>query len=286
MEGHVAVSCNPFLKWAGGKRQLLPHLLPRVPNCVKRGESRYFEPFVGGGALFFAVQPAWAALSDSNHSLMATYRAIRDEVDRVIVELKAHAKLHSEKHYYEVRARFGRGFADHKNMAWLAAALIYMNRTGFNGLYRTNRAGYFNVPFGRYANPTICDEERLRVCSKALRRCCGLDGRLASADFEEVEKRVEQGDFVYFDPPYVPLSATASFTAYGKDGFGDADQVRLRDLALRLKRRGVVVVLSNSSAPRVRDLYKRGFKVTEVDARRAVNSVASKRGAVKELIIT
>ncbi|MGA7123972.1 MAG: DNA adenine methylase [Polyangiaceae bacterium] len=262
---------RPFLKWAGGKRQLLPSLLQRAPA----NPGRYFEPFVGGGALFFALRPKKAVLADVNERLIRTYKGVRKSVDEVIRLLRDYP--HDPEFFY----RFREKNIDDGTDAEVAAWFVYLNRTGFNGLYRVNRGNRFNVPFGRYANPTICDEPALRACSAAL-----ADADLRVQDFEAVVEKAKAGDFVYFDPPYVPLSTTSSFTAYTSRGFGDAEQTRLRDTALRLKERGVRVLLSNSSAPAVRKLYARGFTLSEVSATRLVNSKATARGAVVELLIT
>lgn len=262
---------SPFIKWVGGKRQLLPELRARVPSKF----GRYFEPFVGGGALFFDLAPGRAVLSDANKHLIATYRGVRDDVDGVIARLRE--SPYDEAFYYRLRAY---GF-DAKSDAEAAARFIYLNKTCFNGLYRENKAGKFNASFGRYTNPTICDEEALRACSAVLK-----EAHIAVSDFEAAVSDAEAGDFVYFDPPYVPLTATSNFTSYTLGGFTHADQVRLRDVALTLKASGVHVLLSNSSAEAVRDLYSDGFVVEEVSARRAVNSKASGRGAVKELVIS
>jgi DNA adenine methylase len=266
----TAAACRPFLKWAGGKRQLLTELLRNAP----RDYSRYFEPFIGGGALFFALSPKRAVLCDVNERLIRTYKGVRDDVERVIDLLEVYP--HDAEFFYEMRERNIDAGTDAEVAAWF----IYLNRTGFNGLYRVNRDNRFNVPFGRYARPTICDKQTLRACSLALRRA-----RLLHLDFERAVLKAKRGDFVYFDPPYVPLSATSSFTSYTSHGFGAKEQTRLRDTAVELKRRGVRVLLSNSSAPFVRDLYKKGFKVREVSALRPVNSKVTRRGAVTELLI-
>lgn len=260
----------PFIKWVGGKRQLLPELRARVPSKF----GRYFEPFVGGGALFFDLAPERASLTDMNERLVRTYRGVRDDVYGVIKRLREYP--YDEAFYYQMRASGLNAASD----AEVAARFIYLNKTGFNGLYRENKAGKFNVPFGRYTNPTICDDVALRACSLALQGAI-----LLVDDFERVVSDAQPGDFVYFDPPYVPLTATSNFTSYTSGGFTHADQVRLRDVALTLKASGVSVLLSNSSAEAVRDLYSDGFVVEEVSARRAVNSKASGRGAVKELLI-
>jgi DNA adenine methylase len=262
---------HPFLKWAGGKRQLLPSLLARIPGTY----GTFFEPFVGGGALFFAARPRRAVLADVNERLVRTYRGVRDDVEKVIALLATYP--HDETFFYEMRDRAVDASSDAEVAAWF----IYLNKTAYNGLYRVNRRDRFNVPFGRYTNPTICDAPNLRACAAAL---AGVE--VIVADFESVVRRADRGDFVYFDPPYVPLSATSSFTSYTSDGFGAGEQTRLRDVIRALKRRGVSVVASNSSAPFVRELYADGFELHEVSATRMVNSRASSRGAVPELVIT
>lgn len=268
----ASTSPRPFVKWVGGKRQLLREIAALTPERF----GRYFEPFVGGGALFFSLRPRDAFLSDANERLVRTYRAVRDEPESVIGLLSSYP--HDQAFYMELRARGIDAASDIEVAAWF----IYLNRTGFNGLYRVNQAGRFNVPFGRYANPTICDADNIRACSRALQ-----SATLARSDFWQAEATTaETGDFVYFDPPYVPLSATSSFTAYQAGGFSSDDQRRLRDLAARLVRRGVHVLLSNSSAPLVRELYGAPpFEIHEVAAKRSVNCKAGGRGAVKELLI-
>jgi DNA adenine methylase len=261
---------RPFVKWAGGKRQLLPELLRHVP----RNFGRYFEPFVGGGALFFELSPPSAVLADVNERLIRTYKGVRNHVDEVIALLSSYP--HDEKFFYELRDVDIDRHSDAKVAAWF----IYLNKIGFNGLYRVNRKDRFNVPFGRHRNPTICDQSTLRACSVALQRA-----ELQVADFEKVAAAAQPGDLVYFDPPYVPLSVTSNFTAYSKDRFDSVGQIRLRDVALDLKRRGVHVLLSNSSAELVRSLYGSEFETIEVSATRLVNSNASRRGAITELVI-
>jgi len=270
LPGRVRETPRPFLKWAGGKRQLLPALLEHRP----RKFGRYFEPFLGGGALFFALRPASATLADVNRRLIRTYTGVRDDVEGVINLLKRYP--HDEKFFYRLRDVDVDALSDAEVASWL----VYLNKTGYNGLYRVNRENRFNVPFGRYDNPTVCDVATLRACSAAL-----ASADLVVEDFERIGRRAGRGDFVYFDPPYAPLSATASFTSYTSKGFGVDEQRRLRDLALALKNRGVHVLLSNSSAASVRDLYSRGFEVHEVSATRMVNSKAGGRGAITELVI-
>lgn len=261
---------RPLLKWAGGKRQLLPAIKRHLPEQI----DTYFEPFVGGGAVFFSLAGEGrfkrAVLADQNEELIATYRAVRDDVDAVIGELK---KLHhSEEEYYLVRASRPR------LPARRAARMIYLNRTGYNGLYRVNRAGRFNVPFGRYVRPKICDEERLLAVSQALQ---GVTLEVAS--FDTTVQAARPGDAVYFDPPYVPVSATARFAEYQSGGFSDEAHERLADLFGELWQRGVHAVLSNSDTPLTRRLFA-PYQFEVVSARRNINSAASRRGATKEIL--
>ena len=265
-----APRARPFLKWVGGKRQLLPRLLPHVPQRF----GRYFEPFMGGGALFFSLAPGLASLNDGNVRLVRTYQAIRDRVEDVVALLRTYP--HDRDFFISLRTNDIDASTDVEVAAWL----IYLNRTAFNGLYRVNSRGGFNVPFGRYKNPTICDADNLRACAATLKSASIMHG-----DFEAAVADARAGDFVYFDPPYVPLTATSDFTSYTAEGFTDADQVRLRNVALRLKAGGITVLLSNSGAPRVRELYANGFEIEEVTANRCINSAADRRGAVVELLI-
>lgn len=260
---------RPFIKWVGGKRQLLPSLVAHAPQRF----GRYHEPFLGGGALFFHLRPARAVLSDTNARLIRTWTGVRDQVEDVIALLRTYP--HDRDFFTSLRAKP----IDDRTNAEVAAWFIYLNRTGFNGLYRVNRHNVFNVPFGAYTHPTICDADNLRAVSAAL-----ADTELHVEDFAKVLDRAEPGDFVYFDPPYVPLTATSSFTAYTADGFSMAEQARLRDTARQLKDRGVRVLLSNSSAPAVHELYA-AFERTPVAATRAINCDATRRGAVTELLL-
>jgi DNA adenine methylase len=261
---------KPFVKWAGGKTQLLGELLKRFPKNVRR----YHEPFLGGGAVFFSTQPTRAYLSDVNAELIATYQAIRDHVEEVIEALQAHEV--NEAYYYAVRAQD----SDTLDPIQCAARTLFLNRTCYNGLYRVNRSGQFNVPYGHYANPTLCNAANLRLASRALKKVT-----LVEQSVFAMSRRVRRGDLVYFDPPYDPVSPSASFTAYAKQGFGRPEQESLRDLFLRLAQRGVHVVLSNSDTPFIRQLY-RGCRIDRVQARRAINSRADRRGTVGEVIVT
>ncbi len=268
------VACRPFVKWVGGKSQLLPSLLNRIPARF----NRYFEPFVGGGALFFALQPQQAFLSDINNDLINAYKVVQTQVAPLIRDLKKH-KYESD-YYYSIRNVDRLPIFQRWSPVRRASRLIFLNKTCFNGLYRVNSRGLFNTPFGRYTNPTIVDEENLRACSAALQTAS-----LRTGPFDEVKKMAKKNDFVYFDPPYVPLSVTSYFTSYSAAGFDLAMQRLLFETCCALDRQGVKFMLSNSSAPFVLDLYK-PFKVELIAASRAINSVGSKRGKVQEVIVT
>ena len=274
----MAKKASPILKWAGGKRQLIEVLLKHTPKQFER----YYEPFVGGGALFFSLAPQKACLGDSNLRLIRTYRAIQHSVEEVIERLSLlSTRYHAgdqdaaQAMFYEARSQTPDEGSDVDMAVWL----IFMNKTCYNGLYRVNRKNVFNVPFGRYKRPSICDEEKLRAVSQALQ---GVD--LVVGDFAAAVAKSGPGDFVYFDPPYVPLTETSGFTSYSVNGFGHAEQVRLRDLALDLKSRGARVLLSNSWTSTVVDLY-RHFEVEKVVARRAIGADANTRKVVYEALI-
>jgi DNA adenine methylase len=268
---------RPFLKWAGGKGQLLEAFASLYPPAAS--VTGYHEPFLGSGAVFFDVKrrlsPRRIALADSNGELIETYQAIRDQVDHVIRELQRHARRHGREHYYEVRDQRTQDLFP----AARAARLIYLNRTCFNGLYRVNSSGQFNVPMGRYVNPTILDADNLRAVNACLQRT-----RLATGHFREVLDRARPDDFIYFDPPYVPVSATANFTGYTRGAFGPADQEELAAVYRALDARGCRLMLSNSDTPAARRLYT-GFRIERLNARRAINSKAERRGPVGELVV-
>lgn len=260
---------RPFLKWVGGKGQLLEQFRGLLPANY----GRYFEPFLGGGAVFFSQTPPRAVLSDVNSELVDCYVAIRDAVEDVIEALRAHR--YEKAHYYEVRSLDPGSLA----LSERAARTIFLNRTGYNGLYRVNRRGGFNVPFGRYSNPRLCDPANLRACALALR---GVDIRCR--EFDDAVKGARRQDFVYFDPPYVPVSTTSNFTNYVAGPFGWPEQERLAKVFARLAQRGVLVMLSNSDTPAVRDLY-RGYRIERVAATRSVNSNPERRGKVGEVVV-
>jgi DNA adenine methylase len=263
------------VKWVGGKTKLLPELLARMPDRI----GRYYEPFAGGAALFFRVSPARAVLNDDNADLVATYRALATDVAAVIDRLGHHRRQHGRVHYYATRDRW-----NDSGETWplpeRAAAFIYLNKTCFNGLWRVNRSGRFNVPMGRYDDPPICVPDTLVAASTVLARA-----DLRCGDFRAAVHDATAGDFAYFDPPYDPVTPTASFTSYTAGSFGHDEQRALADLARTLVARGVRVMLSNSDTPFVRSLYK-GFTIDRVKCARAINSDATRRGEVDEVIVT
>lgn len=276
-EGAGPAAPRPVIKWAGGKTQLLAQFEGLYP--APRRIKRYVEPFVGSAAVFFRVReslrPPASLLLDSNEDLITLYEAIRDDVERLIGRLREHRSRHSHDHYYAVRSRRPNG----RFRTARAARFIYLNKTCYNGLYRVNSRGQFNVPMGRYANPLILDAPNLRAASRALR---GVELRVA--DFREAPAYARRGDFFYFDPPYQPLSKTSSFTGYTNDAFRERDQRDLAKVFADLDRKGCLVMLSNSDTPFVRELYG-AYEVRKVSARRAINSRADRRGAISEVVV-
>lgn len=265
---------RPVLKWAGGKSRSLPDILRALPERI----DTYYEPFVGGAAVFFALAGAKrfrrAVLSDRNEELVEVYRGLKTNVEDIIEILRGYTYDRDE--YYRIRALRPSDLSP----AERAARIIFLNKTGYNGLYRVNSRGQFNVPFGRYVNPTFCDPENLRAASAALRRV-----RLEVSDFERTCLKADRGDAVYLDPPYDPVSRTASFTAYHKHAFGRAEHERLAGTFERLSKRGVFVVLSNSDTPFTRKLFS-AWDVKKIAVSRPISSKASARGAVSELLVT
>jgi len=271
----LATPAAPIVKWVGGKSKLLPELTARMPERF----GRYFEPFAGGAALFFRTAPGRAVLADSNADLINLYTTLSVDVSGVIRRLEQHRMQHDEKHYYAQRARWNDREVSQSN-AERAAAFIYLNKTCFNGLWRVNRSGDFNVPIGRYTDPPICVPDALRAAHALLARA-----ELRCCDYREAVADAARGDFLYFDPPYDPLTTTSNFTSYTSHVFGAEQQKELADTARMLVARGCKVMLSNSDTPFMRSIYK-GFKIDRVKCPRAINSNAAKRGDVDELIIT
>jgi DNA adenine methylase len=272
---------SPFVKWAGGKARLLSQFEPYFPTRL----TRYIEPFVGGGAVFFhlyrqgRLRGKEVVLIDSLEELINCYQVVRDQPEALVAELGRHEAGKTDRgYYYRVRAWDRQPGYAQRGEVERAARFLYLNHTCYNGLYRVNRRGEFNVPFGRYRNPTVCDAANLRAASHALQ---GV--RLLAADFERCLEVAQAGDFLYLDPPYHPLSATASFTSYTAGDFDVEDQQRLAEVFRQLDRRGCQVMLSNSSTPLIEELYA-GYQQVRVRAVRPISARADRRGAITELL--
>jgi DNA adenine methylase len=269
---------QPFLKWAGGKRQLVPQIRKYIPHKFKT----YFEPFVGAGAVLFDLQPQAAVINDANKELINCYSVIKKHPEGLI----EHTRQHRNTKHYFYRLRSLDREPDFRKLSSLerASRIIYLNKTCYNGLFRVNSQGHFNVPFGDYSNPSIVDEVVIRAVSQYLNEA---DVELVNQDFQDSLDTARRGDFVYLDPPYDPLSDTSSFTGYNLDSFGRDEQRRLRDVCDDLSRRGCKVLLSNSATEFIRELYsdKNQYTILEVTASRNINSVATGRGKISELLI-
>jgi DNA adenine methylase len=267
-------AAGPIVKWVGGKTKLLPEIERRMPTSYRR----YFEPFFGGGALFFHIQPQTAILGDYNRDLINMYRCVSWNVEGVLRRLQSHRRRHDKTYYYATREAW-----NDPNKSWgnveRAATFIYLNKTCFNGLWRVNKKGEFNVPMGRYKSPSIYRPDAVRSASKLLRRT-----ELFRGGYLDCVERAESGDFIYFDPPYHPINATSKFVSYTAGNFSEADQEELARTARMLSDRGCAVMLSNNDTPFIRKIYE-GFKIEQVMCPRAINSKASARGAVPEVLI-
>jgi len=276
---------KPFVKWAGGKRQVLAEIQKYLPEDI---ESRvYVEPFVGAGALLFKLQPQKVVINDSNKDLILCYRQIRDHVNPLIEVLKNHREQHSKEYYLRIREQDREKSYHTSSDIEKAGRLIYLNKTCYNGLYRVNSQGFFNVPFGRYKNPPICEESLLTLISGYLN---SADITILNTDFEEAVNMtgfdgINRNSFVYFDPPYHSSEKTG-FKSYQAGGFDEGEQIRLRDLFFNLTERGIPCLLSNADTPFIRDLYSdNAFQLATITARRPINSDHSRRGRVNEVLI-
>lgn len=266
---------QPFLKWAGGKRQLLPEIRKYIPKKI----NTYYEPFLGAGAVLFDIQPKKAVINDINTELINTYIAIRDHVDELINDLKKHKN--EKEYFYAIRDLDRKEEFKELSLVERASRIIYLNKTCFNGLFRVNSQGHFNVPFGKYKNPQIVNEIVLRAVHNYLN---SNDITILNVDFEKAVENAKKGDFIYFDPPYDPVSDTSSFTGYSLYGFDKDDQIRLRDLFVELDKRGCKVLLSNSATDFIKNLYK-DFHIEVVSANRNINANASRRGKIDEVLV-
>jgi DNA adenine methylase len=272
---------KPYLKWAGGKRQLLSEIKKYLPKGINN--YTYYEPFVGAGALFFELQPKKAVINDFNAQLILTYNVIKENVEELIMILKKYKEMNDEEYYYEIRnldrdtVKFNKLTKTEK-----AARLIFLNKTCFNGLYRVNSQGLFNVPYGKYRNPAICEEIVLRQINNYLN---SNDITILNNDFEQAILSAEKKSFIYFDPPYHSPDKT-NFTGYQADGFGEEDQERLRNVMIKMTNRNVKCLLSNSDTEYIRELYNYDFfDIISVQAKRSINSDSAGRGNVNEVLI-
>ena len=269
---------KPFTKWTGGKRKLLPNLQSHMPDKF----NRYFEPMVGGGALFFELEPQDAVINDFNTELINTYLQIRDKPAELLDLLRFHKESNSKEYYLKIRSADRDGRLEQMSNVERAARILYMLRVDFNGLYRVNSQNQFNVPYGKYKNPKIVDSDLIHSISEYLN-----DNKITilNTDFEKAVQDVRKGDFVYFDPPYIPITETSSFTSYTHEGFSYAEQIRLRDTFKYLNDKEAYVMLSNSSSPLVQELYQE-FNIHYVETQRTNGAKRSSRGKISEVIIT
>lgn len=268
---------SPILKWVGGKRQLIDDILPRIPDF-----TTYYEPFVGGGAILFELQPKKAVINDSNKELINVYHMIKMEPELLIHKLEEHKLKNSEEYFYSVRA-FDRDKEVYGRLSDVerAARIIYLNKTCYNGLFRVNSSGEFNAPWGKYKNPNITNESTITAMNRFFNRS-KID--IVTGDYKEALKGVRKGSFVYFDPPYVPISSSSSFTGYTASGFREKQQIELKKKCDDLTRRGIKFLLSNSSCEFIEDLYKE-YTIEKVGAKRTINSVGDRRGNVEEVLV-
>ena len=263
------------MKWVGGKRQLLPEIRRHTPAEY----NRYFEPMVGGGAVFFDINPKNASINDINSNLILAYKTIKDNPKGLVDDLKKHEN--NEEYFYKIRSLDRDDNYSKLSDVEKVSRILYLNRTCFNGLYRVNRSGYFNVPFGRYKNPNIVNEELIHFISEYLN---SINVEITCTDFEKSLSKAKKDDFIYLDPPYDPVSATSSFTSYTELSFDKKEQIRLKNMYDDLSVRGCKVLMSNSATDFIKELYKE-YEIVIVKAKRNINSKASKRGVVDEVLV-
>lgn len=269
---------SPILKWVGGKRQLLDEIIPMIPKQY----STYVEPFIGGGAVLFDLQPKKAIINDFNSELINVYTVIRDYPDELIKELQYHKKKNTSEYFYIVR-EYDRKPDIYSKMTAVqkAARIIYLNKTCYNGLYRVNSAGHFNSPYGRYKNPNIVNETVIKAMSKFFNE---NDIIIKNVDFKDALKGIRKGAFVYFDPPYMPISSSSSFTGYTESGFGEDKQRELKELCDKLDKKGIKFLQSNSDCEFIRELYS-DYRIKTIKAKRSINSKGNSRGEINEVLI-
>ncbi|MEF9920713.1 DNA adenine methylase [Anaerorhabdus sp.] len=271
---------KPIVKWVGGKRQLLDEIRPFL-NCHF---SSYIEAFVGGGAVIFDLQPKKAIINDFNEELINVYKVIKENPQELIIELMHHKKMNSEEYFYRIRGLDRKNEYTNLSDIERAARIVYLNKTCYNGLYRVNSSGFFNSPYGKYKNPDIVNNTVIMAMSDYFNK---NDIKIISGDYKDVLKKARKGSFVYLDPPYMPISDTSAFTGYTEGGFNYQSQVELRDECIKLHKKGVKFLQSNSYCDEIVDLYGsiEGFKIKIVKAKRSVNSKGNDRGEIDEVLI-
>lgn len=267
----------PFVKWVGGKRQLITEISENLPKDIR--SLKYYEPFIGGGAILFHLQPSIAVINDFNEELINVYKVIKNNLDELIADLKIHEN--NSDYFYKIRGIDRTEEFNELTDIQRASRVIYLNKTCYNGLYRVNRAGEFNAPYGRYKNPNIVNEPTLKAVNKYLN---SSDITIRSGDYFDSLSDVDEKSFVYIDPPYHPISESSNFTGYVQGGWDINDQIRLRDTCNMLNERGVRFLLSNSSSQEIRELYD-SYRITTVRANRAINSNGAARGEIDEVLI-
>jgi len=266
---------QPCLKWVGGKRQLIQEIDKYFPSKY----SKYYEPFIGGGAVLFHFQPKRAIINDTNSELINFYNVVKNDVEALIQDLKKHKN--EEDYFYTIRELDRKHEFENMTDVQKASRLHYLNKTCYNGLFRVNSAGQFNSPYGKYKNPNIVNESILRAVSNYFNK---NDIKILNTDFEESIKGIRKGALVYFDPPYDPVSSSSSFTGYTENGFNRDEQIRLKNLCDKLDKKGVKFLLSNSATPFIKDLYKE-YDIITVQAKRSINSKGSGRGEIDEVLV-
>jgi hypothetical protein len=271
------IEIKPVLKWVGGKRQLLSEISPMIPGEF----NKYFEPFVGAGAVIFNLLPSKAVINDLNSELINVYKVIRDNPNELIEQLKEHTNSNSKEYFYKVRELDRQANYDKLSDIYKASRTIYLNKTAYNGLYRVNKSGQFNTPWGRYKNPKILDADNILAMSKYFNES---KIEILNVDYKKALTSVSKGDFVYFDPPYLPISSSSAFVSYTADGFGEKEQIELKETCDNLNNQGVKFLLSNSYHPFLLDLYQ-DYNIKVVEARRSVNSKGHKRGKIREILV-
>lgn len=268
----------PVLKWVGGKRQLMDVIAPLIPSSL----TTYYEPFIGGGAVLFNLQPKKAVINDLNPELINVYKVIKDNPNELIQALKMHESMNCEDYFYEVRA-YDRNKTEYEKLSNIekAARVIYLNKTCYNGLFRVNSSGEFNSPWGRYSNPNISNIPTIKALNTYFNK---YDITIKCGNYADSLKGIRKGAFVYLDPPYMPISSSSSFTGYTANGFGEKEQIELKKLCDKLNDKGVKFLLSNSCCPFIEELYK-NYIIQKVPAKRTINANAEKRGVIDEVLV-